>query len=243
MPSAPWHAAQPFVRYSCAPSLALPFPGGSSSPVGPMEMSSALISSGVGVRPIRYVGPCASAEAPPMSNTGSTNANGRILREPIGHAPVARDVPRLNTVVQPGHAESLIVGFVPVLGDLSACRLDLPQFVGAAREELCLVAVPIPLIAEPGKGHALRRAFELGFVPFLPAVGGHLHQFDGAAAGPRQPADLVEALAGQPLFAGRERDDGLRPDLVLERCDLCLLIEMTEVVVVHVVPIDDLDSP
>src|SRR5688572_15160663 len=182
-----------------------------------MEMSSALISSGVGVRPILYVGPCASAEAPPMSNTSSTNANGSILREPIGHAPVVRDVPRLNTVIQPGHPECLIVGLVPILGDLGARRLRLTQFVGAARQNLGFVSVPIPLIAETGKGHALRRALELGLVPFLPAIGGYLHRFDSAATRPRQPADLVKALAGQPLFAGRERDDRLRPDLVVER--------------------------
>src|SRR4030095_5892499 len=123
-----------------------------------MEMSSALISSGVGVRPIPNAGPRASAEAP----ISSTNANGRILCEPIGHAPVARDVPRLNTVVQPGHPECLIVGLVPILGELGARRLRLAQFVGAARQQLCLGAVPIPLIAETGKGHALRRALEFG---------------------------------------------------------------------------------
>jgi hypothetical protein len=39
---APWHPAQPFERYSCAPSLTVPFPRRSSSPVGPMEISHAL---------------------------------------------------------------------------------------------------------------------------------------------------------------------------------------------------------
>src|SRR6185503_12967783 len=121
-------------------------------------------------------GPCASAEAPPKRSTGSsTNANGRRLGEPIGHLPVARDAPRLNAVVQPRHAEGLIVGFVPVLGELGAHRLHLAQFVGAAREDLGLVSVPRPLIAETGKGHALRRALELGLVPFLPAVRSEEH--------------------------------------------------------------------
>src|SRR5262245_51906831 len=115
-----------------------------------MEMSSALISSGVGARPMPKVGPCASAEVTPRT----TNANGRILCEPIGHAPVARDVPRLRTVVQSGHGECLVVGFVPVLGELGARWLDLPDFVGAARQDLRLGAVPIPLIAETRKGHA-----------------------------------------------------------------------------------------
>src|SRR5262245_65958623 len=129
-------------------------------------MSSALISSGVGVRPIPKVGPCASADAV-MS---STNANGRILCEPIGHAPVARDMPRLNAVVQPGHAECLIVRFVPVFSDLGARRLRLTDFVGAARHDLCLVFVPIPLIAEKGKGHALLSYLDVCFVPFIPSV-------------------------------------------------------------------------
>src|SRR5205809_1170993 len=52
MPLAPWHPAHPFERYARAPSLALPFPGGSSTPVGPIEMSRARISSAVGVRPM-----------------------------------------------------------------------------------------------------------------------------------------------------------------------------------------------
>src|SRR5262245_18498039 len=103
-------------------------------------MSSALISSGVGVRPIPNEGPCASVDPPPpmisTSSADSTHANGRVLREPIGHAPIARDVPRLRTVVLPGHGERLIVGLVPVLRDLLARRLDRPQFVGAARQDL-----------------------------------------------------------------------------------------------------------
>src|SRR4029450_9202018 len=150
-------------------------------------------------------GPCARPDA--LMSSTNTNANGSLLCEPIGHPPVARDVPWLNTVVQPGHAERLIVGFVPVLGELGARWLRLAQFVRAAREDLGLASVPIPLIAETGKGHALRRALELGLVPFLPAVGRDLDQFDRAAARPRQPADLVEALAGQLLCAGRECDD------------------------------------
>src|SRR5262245_11897971 len=116
-----------------------------------MEMSSALISSGVGVRPIPNVGPCASAETLPMSSAVTTNANGSVcarapLCESIGHAPVARDMPRLNTVVQPGHPECLIVGLVPILGELGARRLCLAHFVGAARQDLCLASVPIPPI-------------------------------------------------------------------------------------------------
>src|SRR6266550_1296386 len=168
-PAAPWHATHPFVRYSSPPSLAVPFPGGSSSPVGLMEISSARISSAVGVRPTPYVAPCASSETP----TSRTNANAMraTLREPIGHAPVPRDLPGLNAVVQTGDGECGIEGFVPVLGELFARRLHLTDLVRGARQDLRLVSVPVPLIAETGMGHPLWCSLELGPVPFLAAVG------------------------------------------------------------------------
>src|SRR5207244_11634303 len=162
-----------------------------------------------GVRPMPYAGPCA--------NTGTLisneNAIGRTLRVAIGHAPVLRDPPRLHRVVQPRHTERLIEGLVPVLGDLLARRLRLADLVDAARHDLGLVAVPLPRVGEQAKGHPLRCSLELRLVPFLAAVGGDLYLLDGAAAGPGQATDFVEALA-QPLFTGRERDDGLRTVLV-----------------------------
>src|SRR3954468_9215033 len=169
MPLAPWHPAHPFERYTTEPSLALPFPGGRSPPVGPIEMSRARISSAVGVRPMPYVGPCANTGAL-ISNE---NAIGRTLREAIGHAPVLPDPPWLHRVVQSRHAERLIEGLVPVLGDLLARRLRLADLVDAAGHDLGLVAVPIPLIDEAGMGHPLRRALEQSLVPFLAAVGRH----------------------------------------------------------------------
>src|SRR5499427_1950643 len=238
MPLAPWHPAHPFERYTRAPSLALPFPGGSSPPVGPIEMSRTRISSAFGVRPMPYVGPCA--------NTGTLisneNAIGRTLREAIGHPPVLRDPPWLHRVVQPRHAECLIEGLVPVLGDLLARRLRLADLVDAARHDLGLVAVPLPRVGEQAKGHPLRRSLELRLVPFLAAVGGDLYLLDGAAAGPGQATDFIEALARQPLFTGRERDDRLRTDLVGERRFVLILVEMAKVVVVHVVLVHQLDA-
>src|SRR6185295_2001102 len=237
-PVAPWHPAHPFARYASAPSLTVPRPGGSSSPVGPMEISHARISSALGVRPTPYVGPCASAE-PPMSNA---NAIGSTLRVPIGHAPVRGDPPGLHAVVQPRHAECFVEGLVPELGDLFARRLHLTDLVGAARQQLRLFSVPVPLIAETGMGHTLRHGLELGLVPFLAAVGGHFHLLDGAATGPGEAADLVEAFAGQLLPARRERDHGFRPDLVTECRFFRLLIEMSVIVVVHVVAVHHLDA-
>src|SRR5260221_12341192 len=140
----------------------------------------------------------------------------KILRVPIGHAPVLGDPPGLNAIVQPRHAECLIEGLVPVLGDLCARRLNLTDLVRAARLELRLVSVPIPLIGETGMGHTLWHSLELGLVPFLAAVGRHFHLLDSAATGPGQAADPVEALARQLLFARRKRDDGLGPDLITQ---------------------------
>src|SRR6185503_3383805 len=127
------------------------------------------------------------------------------LRVPIGHAPVTGDLPGLNAVVQPRHAECFIEGLVPVFGDLCARRLSLTDLVRAARLELRFASVPIPLIGKTGMGHTLWRSPELGLVPFLAAIGRHFHQLDRAAAGPGQAADLVETLAGQLLSSRRER--------------------------------------
>src|SRR5687768_1150390 len=193
MAFAPWHDAQPFVRYSCAPSLTVPRPSGSSSPVGPMEISQARISSAVGVRPTPN--DCAITVAPISS------ANAKTLSKAIGDAPIAGDLPRLDAVVETRHAERRIEGPVPVLRDLGARRLHLADFVCAARQQLGLLSVPIPHVAEPRVRHALRGSLDFGFVPTFAAVGRHFHQLDGATAGPGETADFVEAAAGQLLSA------------------------------------------
>src|SRR5215471_2550462 len=238
MPASPWQTTHPFCSKSSAPSLAVPRPGGSSSPVGPIEISKARISSAVGVRPTPYVGEdCANAGL--ARSTKITTS----LSEPIGHAPVLGNPPRHNAVVQPRHSVISLKRHVPVLGDLLSRRLLLPDLVGAARKNLGLVSIPIPLIAKPGVRHALCSPLDLGAVPLPPAIGGYLHGTNGAPAGPGQPADLVESAAGQLLSAGRVRDDRLGSDLEAERSFFRLPIEMPVVVVVHVIPVDDLDTP
>src|SRR5688572_27070673 len=162
-----------------------------------------------------------------------SNANAKTLSKAIGDAPIAGDLPRLDAVVETRHAERRIEGPVPVLRNLRARRLHLADFVRAARQQLGLLSVPIPHQAKARVRHALRRSLDLGFVPAFAAVGGYLHQLDRAATGPGEAADLDEAFAGQLLSSGWECDDGLRPDLVIQRCDLRIPIEMTEVVVVH----------
>src|SRR5262245_32221494 len=141
-----------------------------------MEMSHARISSAVGVRPTPYRADWASATAP-MSNTKV-----KILSVAIGHAPVARDFPRLNGVVQAGHAECFIERLVPVLGDLCARRLHLADLVRAARLELGFLSVPIPLKPEPGMCHRLRSPLDLGGAPALATVGGDFNLLDRTAA-------------------------------------------------------------
>src|SRR5688572_10020737 len=137
------------------------------------------------------------------------NASGRTLRVAIGHAPVRGDPPGLNAVVQPRHAECGIEGFVPVLGDLFARRLNLSDLVRAARKQLGLGSVPVPLMSESRMRHALRRPLDFRNVPAAASVGGHFHLANGSATGPGQAADLVEAAAKQLVSSGRERDDRL----------------------------------
>src|SRR5207247_10683563 len=138
-----------------------------------------------------------------------SNTSGRTLSIPIGHAPVAGDPPGLNGVVQSRHGERGIQGLVPVLGDLCARRLNLAQFVRAARKELGLLPVPIPLIAETGMGHALWGSLELSVVPVVAGVRGQLPLLDCAATGPGQTAALVVAGAAPLLSGSRARGDRL----------------------------------
>src|SRR5712672_3025105 len=136
MPASPWQTKHPFSLKRFAPSLAVPRPGGSSSPVGLIEISKRRISSGVGVRPTPYV--CANA------GLARSSAIVTSLSEPIGHTPIPADPPRHNAVVQPEHSVVSIERHVPVLGDLLSRRLHLPDLVGAAGKNLGLIAIPIP---------------------------------------------------------------------------------------------------
>src|SRR5687767_1117945 len=163
-----------------------------------MEMSHARISSALGVRPTPYVGDCASALTP-MSDTSR-----KTLSVPIAHAPIATDPPWLNGVVEPGHAERAIERPVPILGDLRARRLDLADLVGAAREDLGLVSVPVPRKRESRVRHALRGSLNLRGAPARAAVGRDFDFSDGSAARPREASDLVEPAPRELVSAGRE---------------------------------------
>src|SRR4029434_4310370 len=110
------------------PSLTVPRPGGSSSPVGPIEISMRRISSAVGVRPTPYVGDCARAALPRSLPSSSEIVT--TLSEPIGHAPVPGDLPGQNAVVEPGHSVISLHRHVTPLGDLLSQRLLLRDLVG-----------------------------------------------------------------------------------------------------------------
>src|SRR5215813_10422108 len=127
MPASPWQTKHPFSLKSSAPSLAVPRPGGSSSPVGLIEISKARISAAVGVRPTPYVGDdCANAGLPRIPRIPTIVTT---LSEPIGHAPVLGDLPRHNAVVQPRHSVISFKRHVPELGDLLSRWLYLPDLV------------------------------------------------------------------------------------------------------------------
>src|SRR5690606_10612382 len=143
MPPMPWQPMHPFCENSSSPSLAVPRPGGSSSPVGAIEMSMRRSSASVGVRPTPYVGACAVARLPAklvsiseiatiLSGLRSSSA----LREPIGHAPVLRNSPRHDAVVEPGHAVVALERNIPPIRDFFAQWLPLPDVVDAARHDL-----------------------------------------------------------------------------------------------------------
>src|SRR5580704_13762630 len=130
MPASPWQATHPFSSKSPAPSLAVPRPAGSSSPVGAIEISKARISSAVGVRPMPYVDDdWANAELPRSAGLPrnaalpTSSAIAASLSEPIGHAPVLGDFPGHHAVVQPGYSVIPLKRYVPVLGDLLSRRL------------------------------------------------------------------------------------------------------------------------
>ena len=75
---------------------------------------------------------------------------------------------------------------------------------------------------------------------------GHMDQEPKIAAleyqiGPKSV--ITFPSVGQLLPGRRERDDRFGPDLVVQRRDFRVLIEMPVIVVVHVVPVHHLDSP
>src|SRR5262245_47249581 len=109
LPASPWQPEQPLSTKSAAPSVVEPRPTGSSSPLGPIEISKRLSSSADGGRPSPYV--CANAGLPRSTAIATSPTS---LGEPIGNFPVAGDLPRHNAVVQPDWSVIFREGHVKV---------------------------------------------------------------------------------------------------------------------------------
>src|SRR5262245_38566570 len=133
------------------------------------------ISSAVGVRPKPKVGDCANAGLA-TSGTTVTSPIAASLGEPIGHLPVARDPPRHDAVVEPGHPVIPLLRHVPPPGDLLAQWLHLPDLVGGARHNHGLLAIPGPWLGEPDARHAWWRVSGIGQAPDLGVSPGRLHR-------------------------------------------------------------------
>src|SRR5665213_180947 len=237
IPVAPWHPAQPFCLNSTSPSFAVPCPAGSSFPVGLIEISHALISSAVGVRPTPYVGPW--AEAMPTTRIA---ASGSTLNEFIVHAPIARDSPMLNRVVGTRYAEIVGQRLIEIFRGFRARGLHCAQIVRAARKNHALFSVPFPPQPKSHMGHLERRCPKISFLPGLALIGGYFHSPDRAAAGPRQAADFVKARPVELLSGRRIRDHRLRPNLIPQRRGLRVRIDVAVIVVGHVITIHNLDA-
>src|SRR5262249_14377862 len=97
------------------------------------------------------------------------------LRKSIANAPIAGDPPRQNGVVGSWRAEIFLQGFVPILGSLGARRLHRAEFVGAARLELALFPVPLPVETKASVRHGIRRGAKLRVLPRLAAIAGNFH--------------------------------------------------------------------
>src|SRR5579862_5650489 len=147
-----------------------------------------------------------------------TAVTSKDLYETIVNAPVAGDSPGLYGIVGASNPD-FFNGFVPIFRDIGSRRLHRAQFVDAARHQRALLAVPLPVVAEPCKRHGKRGRSELGVLPARAVVRGDFHSFNGTRAGPREARDFVEAGTGELLAAGRIRDNGFRSDLVRQRGD------------------------
>src|SRR6516165_1760975 len=174
--------------------------------------SKLLISSWLSGVPTLYLGDCAS---PAVGAARSISVASSLAEHRIVYAPIARHPPGLHAIGVNGALGflRLLFGEAPVLEQLGARGLNLAELVGATRHQHRLLSVPSPVEREPGMGARNHWPLQLGFLPGLAAVGGHVDLLDHAAAGPDQSGDLHISLAGH-LQPGRgPRDHGFRPEL------------------------------
>src|SRR5205814_143300 len=130
-----------------------------------------------------------------LAALGATPAfrHGLLRPVPIDDSAVRFDFPDLDPVVV-----VLRIG-AAYLDELANGRLRVAGFVGAARSEARLAAVPLPRPAETGMCARQHRRLQFGRHPCVAAVDGDLDAGDHAAAGPGDAGQLVNTGAGQRL--------------------------------------------
>src|SRR5262245_4259373 len=181
-----------------APSLAVPRPGGSCCPCGPIMKSKLLISSWLRGVPTLYLGDCAS---PAAGAARIISGRSKLSEHRIVHAPIAGHPPGLDGIEMNG-ADGLIRVFVrdaPMLIQLRTRRLNVTRLIRGTRHEHRLLSVPSPVKRKPGMRLGMHRRLELRFLPTLAAVGGDFDFGDRATAGPGQPGNLDISRAGNLL--------------------------------------------
>ena len=115
--------------------------------------------------------------------------------------PIAGHPPGLNPVVGALRAVRFVIirGNIKELGELRLCRLNLAEFICAARLEHALLSFPLPVHAKSRVSHRMHRPANLGFFPGLAPIGRYFHLPNRTPAGPSQAGDLVETMTWQPL--------------------------------------------
>src|SRR5262249_5944827 len=147
-PFFPWHTSHRLAK-TAAPSLAVPCPGGSSFPSGPIMKSKPLISSWLRGVPTLYLGDCAS----PAAGTARIITDARRLSNEhcIVYLPITSHFPGLLTIRMNGALRffQFLIAEAPVFKQLRACRLNFTQLIRATRLEHRLFAAPSPVKGEP----------------------------------------------------------------------------------------------
>src|SRR6476659_3017271 len=192
-PNVPWHEAH-FASQSFCPCATLPEPGGNPLKSGRTSISQAATSAGVAGRPTP--GNVVPAKTVIPAQAGIQHAaNAALVNLDIAHLPTLAHLPRLDRVVVVDRARA---AHRAQLVDL---RLHVAGVVHGARLQDRRAAVPHPVDVEAREALRQHRRFQSRRAPVAPAVERDIHAFHPAAAGPREPRDVVEALVQQRLPA------------------------------------------
>lgn len=86
--------------------------------------------------------------------------------------------------------------------------LHITGFIGAARLQRSLIAVPLPRQCKASQGLRKNRLVQARVLPILSVVGGNFNSGDAPPARPGQACDLVETwpqIVSDPRLAGLSR--------------------------------------